>query len=199
MHNVETGTDLIVISSNAYGSDEVRTSQVMGTFAENKRVYFFEAPIIGVTDSNTYFIKKEENGLTIVQPYLAGNTSVFEQKAELLNLLKELIVDENISHYTIWTDTPKAMPFIRSLSAEIIIYDCLKDYSASHVELEKELFQYADVVLTSGMTKRAAHAPQVREKRQGSAVLILVPTGEEESEAYSPLTSSMQTFGQAFS
>ena len=200
MNNVETGTDLIVISSNAYGSDEVRTSAVMGTFAENKRVYFFEAPIVGVTDSNTYFLKKEENGITIIQPYLAGNTSVFERKDALLSLLKELIHDENISHYTVWTDTPKAMPLIRNLSAEIIIYDCLKDYSVSHVELEKELFQYADVVLTSGMTKRCPSAPAVKEKRQGSAILILVPTHEEDSETFnSPLNKSMQTFGQALS
>jgi hypothetical protein len=200
MNNVETGTDLIVISSNAYASDEVRTTRVMTTFAESKRVYFFEAPIIGVTDSNTYFIKKEDNGLTIIQPYLAGNHSVFEQKDALLALIKEFIHDENIAHYTIWTDTPKAMPFIRSLSAEIIIYDCLKDYSASHVELEKELFQYADVVLTSGMTKRATHAPVVKEKRQGSAVLILVPTDEEDAEPFAtPLNSAMQAFGQALS
>jgi hypothetical protein len=182
MNNVETGTDLIVISSNAYASDEVRTTRVMATFAEKKRVYFFEAPIVGVTDSNTYFIKKEENGIIIIQPYLAGNNSVFERKDALLSLIKEFIHDEHISHYTIWTDTPKAMPFIRSLNAEIIIYDCLKDYSASHVDLEKELFQYADVVLTSGMTKRANHAPEVKEKRPGPTVLILVPTDEELSE-----------------
>lgn len=187
MNNVETGTDLIVISSNAYGSDEVRTSSVMDKFAENKRVFFFEAPIIGVTENSTYFFKAEDNGIRIIQPYLPKEISVFEQKDILLNLLKELIIDENISHYTIWTDTPKAMPYVRSLSAEIIIYDCLKDYSESHMELEKELFQYADVVLTSGMTKRAAHAPVVKEKRQGAPTLILVPTHEDDS------------FGQAFS
>lgn len=181
MNNIETGTDLIVISSDAYGSEEVRTSSVMQSFAENKRVFFFATPIIGAIKNPTYFLKNEANGIAHIQPYLPKEVSVFEQKEALLNLLKELISEENISHYTIWTDTPKAMPLIRSLSAEIIIYDCIKDYSASHTELEKELFLYADVVLTSGMTKRAPHAPVVKEKKPGSAMLILVPTHEEES------------------
>jgi UDP-galactopyranose mutase len=190
MHNVETGADLIVISSNAYASDELRTSHVMKSFAESKRVFFFEAPIIGVTENSTYFLKKEDNGITIIKPYLPRDFSVFDKKHLLLNLLKEMILDENITHYTIWTDTPKAMPLIRSLSAEIIIYDCLNDYSASHLELEKELFQYADVVLTSGMSKLASSSAAVKEKRPGPPTLILVPTHEDES---------IKSSGQAFS
>jgi hypothetical protein len=158
MNNLVTGTDLIIISSHPYGSEEVRTTSVMNDLAEKKRVYFFEAPVIGVTPSATYFIQKESNGVILVKPYLPKDISVFEHKAMLLNLLKELIHDEHLTHYTLWTDTPKAMPFIRNLSAEIIVYDCLNDYSYSNNELEKELLLYADVVLTNAIHKNPYQA-----------------------------------------
>ena len=44
------------------------------------------------------------------------------------------------------------MPFIRFLNAEIIVYDCSLA-KARQPELEKELFEYADVVLTSRTTE----------------------------------------------
>lgn len=147
MRNLEHGTDLIVFSSNSFDSTEYRTSELMARFAKRWRVYFFEAPIIGVTKEPTYFLRKNEHQVTIVQPYLPAETSVFEQKEALLSLLKELIFDEDINIYTIWTDTPKSMPFIRNLNSEFVVYDCVKNYSALYPELEEELFQYADVVL----------------------------------------------------
>ena len=154
MTNLENGTDLIVFSSHKFDSNEVRTPTLMAQFATRKRVYFIEAPIIGVSSTPTYFLKKNDHEVTIIQPYLPSETSVFEQHEASLNLVKELIADEHLSHYTLWTDTPKAMPFIRHLNPEIIVYDCLKDYSKSHSELEHELFQYADVVLTSGLAEK---------------------------------------------
>lgn len=161
MMNSECRSDLIVFSFDKFGSDSIRTTKQMNRFALNRRVYFIEAPIIGIAQSPTYFLRKSEHQVIVIQPYLPAETSVFEQKTMMLDLLKELVADENISHYTIWTDTPKAMPFIRNLSAEIIVYDCLKNYSLSHTELEQELFQYADVVLTSGLSEKT-RGPEVK-------------------------------------
>lgn len=151
MLNFTSGTDLIVFSSDKFGSEDLRTTLLMKEFAARKRVYFIEAPILNVAREATYFMQKEDHEVCLIQPYLPAETSVFEQKKAMLDLLKEFLNEEHISHYTMWTDTPKAMHFIRHLNPEIIIYDCVKDYSVSHPEIEKELFQYADVVLTSGM------------------------------------------------
>jgi UDP-galactopyranose mutase len=159
MMNLACGTDLIVFSSDKFGWEDLRTSALMKEFALKKRVYFFEQPIMGVSRDATYMIKKEDHEVCLIQPYLPAETSIFEQKLSLLNLLKELITDEQISHYTIWTDTPKAMHFIRQLSPEIIIYDCLNDYSIASAALEAELFEYADVVLTSAMSNSTAFVP----------------------------------------
>lgn len=176
MVNLENGSDLIVFSSNQYGSEEVRTSRVMDRFLGRKRVYFFESPIIGVSKTPTYFIKKNEKEMIVIQPYLPAELSVFEQKDALFELLKELIMDENISHYSIWTDTPKAMVYIRKLNADVIVYDCLQNFSKTNPELEHELFQYADVVLTSGLTGKIPDGIHSR-KTPPATFLHLVPNG----------------------
>ncbi len=158
MTNLENGSDLIVFSSNNFGSDQVRTSNVMIRFALRKRVFFIESAIIGVANEATYFIKKNEHEVTIVQPYLPADMSIFEQKQAMMNLVKELIIDENIMHYTVWTDTPKSMSYIRKLNSEMIVYDCINSYTNSVPELEEELFEYADVVLTSGHSTKEYEA-----------------------------------------
>ncbi len=166
MNNLENGTDLIVFSSNSFGSCEVRTSELMVQFAHKKRVYFIESPIIGVANEATYFLRKDDHRVTVIQPHIPGNTSVFEQKEALLELVKELIHEENMIHYTIWTDTPTSMYVVKRLSSEINIYDCIKNYSETHTELEKELFQYADVVLTSGYSNHYHDALIANEERK---------------------------------
>lgn len=142
-------SDLIVLSSHPYGSNEVRTSRIMGQLALKRRIFFIQAPIMGVSQSATYFLKKEENEVTLIQPYLPKECSIFEQKKAQLDLIKELIIEENINDYTLWTDTPRSVPFIRNLCAETIVYDRINNFSPSQNELEKELFQYADLVLTA--------------------------------------------------
>lgn len=154
--NLQSGLDMLVFSSHQFDSEEVRTSALMKKFAKNKRVYFIEPAIIGVATHPTYFMKQSNHEVTIIQPYLPAETSVFEQKHDMLKILKELIEDEHISSYTAWTDTPKGMPFIRSLGPEVIVFDCQKDQPVKHPELELELLQYADIVL-SGRQSEVEH------------------------------------------
>jgi hypothetical protein len=151
MMNLGTGTDLIAFSSEAFGSDSLRTTSLMKDFVHDRRVYFIERPVLTSAAGSSYYIEVSEHKISIVRPYLCEETSVFDQKKAVLELLKDLIVDEHISHYSMWTDTPTAMHFIRNLSPEIIVYDCLRDYGLSHGELEKELLQYADFVHTADM------------------------------------------------
>lgn len=152
MKDLVMETDLIVFSSHDFGSNEIRTTALMTEFAQRNRVYFIESPIVGVVQAPTYLLKKNEHAVTVIRPYLPATMTMFEQKDAVLALVKELISDEHISHYTLWTDTPKCMSFIRKLCSEVIIYDCINDYSACNPQLEKELFQSADLVLTSGLS-----------------------------------------------
>jgi UDP-galactopyranose mutase len=150
MMKFDNRNDVIVFSSNHFGSTEVRTSKLMNRFAQGKRVYFIESPIVGVTEDSLYLLKKHEHEVIIIQPYIPGNTSVLEQKQALFNLVKKLINVESITNYTLWTDTPEPLMILKSLHPEIVVYDCLKTYFDHYPERQEELLAYADVVLTSG-------------------------------------------------
>jgi hypothetical protein len=58
-------------------------------FAHYKRVYFFEAPILGASKVPICIKEKSPDGIIIIHPYLSGNLSVFEQKDALIALLKK--------------------------------------------------------------------------------------------------------------
>lgn len=161
MKNLAHNTDLIVFSVERWGSSFTRTSQIMSRFARHRKVFFFEAPIVGISQTAVYLLRETRDDVIVVEPYLPEEMSIFEQKAALVEVVNKLIVDEKISKFSIWTDTPKALPFFRHLKPEAVIYDCLLDYSEMAPELEKEVFNTADLVLTSApslyATKRSLH------------------------------------------
>jgi hypothetical protein len=150
MINLGNGNDLITFSSEPFDSSSVRTTIVMRQMAYARRVFFIERPVFSSSGGSTYYIVEVNSNLFVVRPYLDAETSVFEQKQTLQALIKDLLLDEHISHYSLWTDTPTAMPYMRDLSPEVIVYDNVKDHSQTHPQLEKELLQYADEVLTHG-------------------------------------------------
>ena len=155
-------SDLIAFSLNRWNSSFERTEQIMSRYARYRRVYFFEVPVIGISKEPQYLIRETRDDVKVVEPYLPDHLSVFEQKAALVELIKDLIRDEDIKEYSVWSDTPKAMPLIRSLKPVALMYDCLLDYSVTNPELEKEIFDRADVVFASGTAlygaKRSLHS-----------------------------------------
>ena len=155
-------SDLIVFSLERWGSSFSRTSQIMSRFARHRNVFFIETPVVGVSKSPMYILRETRDDVMVIEPYLPAEISVFDQKDALIEIVNKLIDDENIKNYSIWTDTPKAVPFFRHLEPKALVYDCMEDYSVTHPELEKEIFNRADVVLTSGpalyAAKRSLHS-----------------------------------------
>ncbi len=149
MLNLILGTDLIVFSSDEFGSEDLRTSKLMSHLAHSHRVFFFHKPLVGMTKKSTFYYSKESHAVTVVQPYLPSDMSVFDQKQGLLNLIKDFIRAEKIQHLTIWTDSPEATPLIRHLNAEVVIYDKALRAQTSSNHLEQELLQKADLILNS--------------------------------------------------
>lgn len=149
---IDFKSDLIVFSLDSYHSPQLRTANVVKDLIGKKRIFFIESPVFGVSSHPTYFIQKSDDDVNVVKPYLPAEISVFEQKTMLDGIVQELIEDENIHHYSIWTDTPRAMPYIRHMNPELLVYDCLVDHSTSHLALERELFKRAHVVITSGLS-----------------------------------------------
>ncbi len=154
MQHLENATDLIVFSEHEFGSKVVRTTELMIRFGPRRRIYFFSQPIMESEETTPHYIKSSNKGVIVIQPYLPKNISIFAQHDFLVHLLKFLMKEENIHRYTIWADTPKAITYVRYLTPEIIVYDCVEDYTqTAYSEMEDELGEYADVVLTSGKTQ----------------------------------------------
>lgn len=156
MKHIAQNTDMIVFSQERWGSSFTRTSQIMSRFARHRRVFFFEAPIVGVSKNPLYLLRETRDDVMVVEPYLPEEMSVFDQKIALVEIVNKLIDDEKIKNFSIWTDTPKAVPLFRHLQTKAIIYDCLQDYSVTNPELETEIFNLADLVMTSGPSLYAA-------------------------------------------
>lgn len=152
--NIDFKTDLIVFSLDTFNAHKLRTSKVVSNLAHKRRVFYIETPVIGVSAYPTYFLQKNHDDIMVVKPYLPANLSVFEQKTMLQGIIRELMEDEHITSYSIWSDTPRAMPFIRDLAPELLIYDCLVDHSQTHPVLEREMFKKAHVVITSGLSEK---------------------------------------------
>ena len=148
MLNSLHGTDLIVISSHHHDSTQVRTSELMAKMALYKRVYFFAAPKISGTKKPMFYYLKEYQKVTVVQPFLPESSD-----GAMVRLMKEFIKQECISRLTIWTDTPKALPFIESLDPEVTVFDQTKFALNFSNELNQELLERANLTFGRETTK----------------------------------------------
>lgn len=181
MLNLIHGTDLIVFSSEEFGSEDLRTSKLMNHFSHNHRVFFFHKPITGMTKKPTFYYSKESHLVTVVQPYIPAELSVFDQKVALVNLIKDFIRDEKIQHLTIWTDTPEVTPLIRKLHTDAVIYDKAMQALMSSNHLEQELLQKADVILNSKISDESIlveidqmKAEVIEERRFSSPIELMM-------------------------
>jgi hypothetical protein len=140
--------DLIVFSDIHY--DASSYGQVLGQLSHERKIYFFQTPIYGVASCATYIIQKNDTTVTVIQPYVPHDLNVFDQKNAFNKIIHQVMEDEQIVEYTIWTNTSKAMPHIRTLNPDLLIYDSSFDHETVNPELERELRRKADLVLTSG-------------------------------------------------
>jgi UDP-galactopyranose mutase len=136
----------------------------MSRFAKKMRVFFIEEPVY---DSFTNFeISNPVENLWLVSPHLPKGIS----EAEALQLLKEfisrLIINMNISRYFAWYYTPMALLISDHLNPALIIYDCMDELTGFKFapqalkNLEKELFNKADIVFTGGYSLYEAKKSQ---------------------------------------
>ena len=148
MLSLMQNTDVIVISSEPFGSDKVRTSHLMTLLAQGKRIYFFGKPIIGMSRKTTFYYNKEAHRITFVQPFLPLDVSVFDRGDAMVRLMKDFMKDEGMKEVTLWTDSEEAMPIVRKLNPEVVIYDKASPEMRFGNKLEQELLGRADIVLS---------------------------------------------------
>jgi UDP-galactopyranose mutase len=133
-----------------------RPQHLLSRFAKSYRVFYIEEPQF-INEDNSYLnISLIREHLCIVVPTLSNNLS----KEDVINiqqsLLNQFFTDQKINNYFFWYYTPMALDISRNFKPKYIVYDCMDELSkfkfapASIKDLEKELFNKADIVFTGG-------------------------------------------------
>jgi UDP-galactopyranose mutase len=136
----------------------------MGRFARDRRVIFWEEPVIGDSPEATIDVRScPETEVVVVTPRLpdpaltevGGSVSRPDQDAVLRTLLDIFLAGQK-GPLVRWYYTPMMLPFSRQIEAACTVYDCMdelanfKSAPPQLLELERELLDTADVVFTGG-------------------------------------------------
>lgn len=154
--NEETLPVLICFSHLRWNFVYQRPQHLMSRY--RGRVYFFEEPVYSEQDDWLHVNRPDpDKNVFVVTPNLSSlQTTSSTIESRLGVLLDRLLEVENIDSYIEWYYTPMALKFTRHLDPVITIYDCMDELSnfkfapTELAQLERELFERADIVFTGG-------------------------------------------------
>ncbi len=133
-----------------------RPQHLLSRFAKSYRVFYIEEPQF-IDEDNSYLnISLISEHLWVVIPNLPHNLSNEEVVNTQQSLLTQLFTDHKINNYFFWYYTPMALDVSRHFKPKFTVYDCMDELSnfkfapPSIKDLEKELFNKADIVFTGG-------------------------------------------------
>ena len=142
-----------------------RPQHLMGRFAADRQVFFFEESI--PTDHHLAYLEIHPfEGTTVksVRPRVPHWWSENEREAALGKLLDELLVLNDATRPVLWFYTPIMYSFACHVEASAIVYDCMDELanfkfaSPKLREAEAALIARADVVFTGGHSLYEAKA-----------------------------------------
>ena len=139
----------------------------MSRFAQARRVFFVEEPVMHDGEPGWVFSTVEENVVRCV-PKLP-DTTTDEKRSGAMQFLVNSLADKYECHECIeWFYTPMMLDWALGLSPVATVYDCMDELSKFRfapggiVDMEQRLFRKADLVFTGGHSlykaKRAQHA-----------------------------------------
>lgn len=157
---------LLCLSHLRWGFVWQRPQQVMSRLASDYDVWFFEEPVFDEQADPHLDVKTVTPGVTVLVPVLPLDLG--EQR--IISLQRQLLDNWLAQHpgaqWLLWYFTPMGLRFTRHLSGLKVIFDCMHELSArryahaSLAELERQLLERADLVLTAGRGLRDARRDQ---------------------------------------
>jgi glycosyltransferase involved in cell wall biosynthesis len=133
-----------------------RPQHLLTRFARHVDVVFFEEPVYEDRDKPVLNRSHDVSGVQVLTPILCSGTSPAAAALAQRKLLDEFMKTEGTASFVAWYYTPMALAFSRHLHPSLTVYDCMDELSAFDgappelVEMERELFNRADVVFTGG-------------------------------------------------
>ncbi|MCP2045121.1 glycosyltransferase family 1 protein [Pontibacter sp. HSC-36F09] len=162
--------DVVCLSHLRWDFVYQRPQHLLSRFARHARVFFVEEPLFTDCQEPYLQVAEREGHVQLVVPHMPYGFSVEAVVTAQRNLLNQLFVKHQLTHYLFWYYTPMALGFTAHFSPVLTVYDCMDELSAFRFapaqlkELERALFQKADLVFTGGQSlyeaKKKQH-PQV--------------------------------------
>jgi UDP-galactopyranose mutase len=172
----------LICFSNLRWKSVHRTQHPMSRFARDRRVIFWEEPVVGERDEATLEVSScTETGVIVVTPQLPGNLPDRDREAKLKSLLEIYLAGQQVPLVR-WYCTPAMLPFSRNIDAVCTVYDRPECPSAFHlgprwVELERDLIEIADLVFTGAGDAEDTRQFATEDHRFYPSRVALVPCG----------------------
>ena len=157
--------DLVCLSHLRWAFVLQRPQHLLSRAARDRRVFFFEEPIIHDAPAELRIVERE--GILVATPHvpsgLDASALVEAQRHLLAGMCRRFDIDAEV----LWFYTPMALEFAADLRADVTVYDCMDELSNFKNapprlrEHEAELMRRADLVFAGGASlygaKRERH------------------------------------------
>lgn len=159
--------DLVCLSHLRWDFVYQRPQHLLSRFANQRRVFFVEEPIITNEPEARLDVSRREGGLHVVVPHVPQDLMSDDKLGTVQReLLDRLFAEHGIDEHVLWYYTPMAIPWSRHLKPLAVVYDCMDELSAfkgaprAMKDAEAELFTRADLVFTGGQSLYEAKRDQ---------------------------------------
>lgn len=147
--------DLVCFSNSRWNYLFDRPHHLMLCAASERRVFFIEEPQFGA-ENDTIEENKNETGVIVVAPKLAGEALNYADTARRMTALTRQIFEKVDKQYVLWFYSLSAVRWTNDLKPLAIVYDCILEPTSLHDEelsaLEQELLGRASIVFTGGQS-----------------------------------------------
>ncbi|WP_224995597.1 glycosyltransferase family 1 protein [Cesiribacter sp. SM1] len=158
--------DVVCLSHLRWDFVYQRPQHLLSRFARHTRLYFIEEPIFEDNTEPRLEVSGREQNIQLVVPHLPHGLSPEHVEMEQRQLLDKFFAEKGLERYIFWYYTPMALGFTDHFNPVLTVYDCMDELSAFKFapvklkELEKELFNRADLVFTGGQSLYEAKQKQ---------------------------------------
>jgi len=157
--------DLVCLSHLRWDFVFQRPQHLLTRCAAQRRVFFFEEPILDAT--SPWLEQRQHEDVRVAVPHLPPGMTDANALDAQRRMLDQLVAEEGIRDFVLWYYTPMAVTFSDHLRPRVVVYDCMDELSgfanapAALTQCERRLLERADVVFTGGQSlfeaKRNAH------------------------------------------
>jgi glycosyltransferase involved in cell wall biosynthesis len=126
--------------------------------SKQQQVIYFEEPVFEERRRPSMRATEISPAIRIVTPVIPAGTSATKADAIQRGFVDQIVASTPHDRLIAWYYTPMALRFSDHLASDVCVYDCMDELSAFKnapgelTQLERALFQRADVVFTGGQS-----------------------------------------------